>query len=172
MGSALQAYFAWHTSRNSGSSHPQRLSSRERSGNEKVDAHCFPAGSCGWPTWSGGPHNRADQTTAAERMTPASADWSTSGLWRSCGVTQQSLLAIQTTSGTFEVQVKLPPGGGTSLLGDALGEVSHRDHPHNGVSIHHRQMPEPAEEHLIQCLGHRGVGPDRYRISGHPLGDR
>jgi hypothetical protein len=20
-------------------------------------------------------------------------------------------------------------------------------------------MPEPAEEHLIQCLGHRGVGP-------------
>jgi hypothetical protein len=33
-------------------------------------------------------------------------------------------------------------------------------------------MPEPAEEHLIQCLGHRGVGPDRHRISGHPLGDR
>ena len=59
-----------------------------------------------------------------------------------------------------------------SLLGDALGEVSHRDYPHNGVFIHHRQMPEPTEEHLIQCLGHRGVGPDRHRISGHPLRDR
>jgi hypothetical protein len=56
-----------------------------------------------------------------------------------------------------------------SLLGDALGEVSHRDYPHNGVFIHHRQMPEPTEEHLIQCLGHRDVGPDRHRILGHPL---
>lgn len=171
MGSALQACFAWHPSRNSGSSHRQRLSPREPSGNERST----PTASSRFMRVAnvvGGPHNRADRTTAAARTTPASADWSTSGLWRSCGVTQQSLLAIQTTSGTFEVQVKRLPGGGTSLLGDALGEVSHRDHPHNGVSIHHRQMPEPAEEHLIQCLGHRGVGPDRYRISGHPLGDR
>jgi hypothetical protein len=59
-----------------------------------------------------------------------------------------------------------------SLLGDALGEVSHRDHPYYGVSIQHRQMPEPAEEHLIQRLGHRGVRLDRLRISGHPLSDR
>jgi hypothetical protein len=29
-----------------------------------------------------------------------------------------------------------------------------------------------SEEHLIQCLGYRGLGPDRHRISGYPLGDR
>lgn len=115
MGSALQACFAWHPSRNSGSSHRQRLSSGERSGNERST----PTASSRFMRVAnvvGGPHNRADRTTAAARMTPASADWSTSGLWRSCGVTQQSLLAIQTTSGTFEVQVKLRPEEGPHSL--------------------------------------------------------
>jgi hypothetical protein len=37
MGTELQAYFAWHMSRNSGSSYSQRLSPRERSGIERAD---------------------------------------------------------------------------------------------------------------------------------------
>jgi hypothetical protein len=47
----------------------------------------------------------------------------------------------------------------SSLLGDALGEVSHLDHPHYGVFIHDRPMPEPAEEHLIQASATVVSGP-------------
>jgi hypothetical protein len=71
MGSALQAYFAWHPSRNSGSSHRQRLSPRERSGNEKVDPHCFQQVHAGGQRGRGvrtqsGPDNRSGEDDVRE----------------------------------------------------------------------------------------------------------
>src|SRR5215208_445014 len=58
------------------------------------------------------------------------------------------------------------------MLGNAPGEITHRDHPHHRIATHHGEMPESSEHHPVERLSHRGVGSDRHRISGHPLGDR
>ena len=46
------------------------------------------------------------------------------------------------------------------MLGNAPGQITHRDHPHYRIATRHGEMPGSSEQHPVERLSHRGVGSE------------